>query len=83
MNIIDYLKQFKPSLDRSDSKYYSEMQQLSYNLVKYLSMNNDKNEQNYQGNYNLTYISENMTPEDFEMITSAFMRNISLGALTF
>jgi hypothetical protein len=79
LNMINYLQQFKPSIDRGNSKYYSEMQQLAYNLVKYLSMNEDKNESNFQGNYNLTYLEENMTNEDFKMIANSFLRRIPIG----
>jgi len=79
LDMVNYLKQFKPSLDRTDSKYYSEMQQLSYNLIKYLNMNDNKNESSFQGNYNLTYLAENMTNEDFKTIANLFLRRISIG----
>lgn len=79
LNIVNYFEQFIPSLDRSNTKYYSEMQQLAYNLVKYLSMNEDKNEHSCQGNYNLTYLRENMIDDDFKMIANMFLRRIPMG----
>lgn len=74
----EYLSQFKPSLDRSNAKYYSEMQSLAYNLVKYLRMNEDKNETSFQGNYNHTYLKENMTEEDYLFVLNKMLRSIPM-----
>lgn len=81
-NIVNYFKNLnKPPLDRSETKYYEEMQLLAYNLVKYLKMNEDNNEKPYQGNYNFTYLRENMTENDFEFIAIKFLKNIPLCKL--
>jgi len=71
----------KPSLDRENSKYYEEIQRLAYELVKFLRMNEDKNEHNNQGNWNLTYLIENMKPKDFKYVTTSFMKRIPLNEL--
>lgn len=77
-NIKEYLSQFKPNLDRENSKYYSEMQVLAYNLVKYLKMNDALGEDDCQGNYNLTYLEENMTKEDYMFIAERFLGRIAI-----
>ena len=80
MNIIDYLCQHKAPTNRDHRKYYQEIQQLAFNLVRYLKMNEDENEENlYQGNFNLTYLKENMAHEDFKMITRMFLKRIPIG----
>lgn len=66
---------------RNNSKYYHEMQQLALNLVHYFKMNDTPDEEKYQGNYNVTYLIENMTKENFYFIVSKFLRNIPLGDL--
>jgi type III secretory pathway component EscV len=72
----------EPPLSRYGTKYYDEMQQLAYNLVRYLRMNDDFNEENkYQGNFNFTYLQENMTEEDFLFLVEKFMRSTPLGKL--
>ena len=79
-NIKDYLSQFTPSsLDRKSAKYYSEMQQLAYNLVRYLRMNEDIHEGSCQGNYNLTYLEENLTEEDYLFVLDKMLRRIPMG----
>lgn len=77
--IQEYFKEFKPSLDRSNSKYYEEMQILSHSLVKYLKMNNNPEEHPYQGDYNLTYLKENITDKDFDCIVEMMLKRIPLG----
>jgi hypothetical protein len=68
-------------LDRENEKYYYEMKKLSGDLVHYLNMNENPNEEIYQGEYNLAYLQEHMSEEDFQKITLSFMKNISLGTL--
>ena len=81
-NIGRYLNKLdNVDLDRSKDKYYEEIQQLAYNLVRYLKMNDNPNEHSCQGNYNLTYLIENMTNENFEFIVIQFLKRISLGKL--
>ncbi|WP_064199113.1 hypothetical protein [Brevibacillus brevis] len=81
------LKQiFKPklprtTLNRESEKYYSEMQKLARDLVSYLSMNEDPNEETFQGNWNLTFLEENMTEEEYEKIVFQMMCRIPLGRL--
>lgn len=71
-----------PPLDRNKSKYYPEMQQLAYNLIRYLNMNNNPNENNpCQGNYNVTYLIENMSESEFHNIIRTLIRRIPLGKL--
>ncbi|HLO11316.1 MAG TPA: hypothetical protein VK190_03545 [Pseudoneobacillus sp.] len=77
-NIFQYLAQFKPSLNRDDAKYYSEMQVLAYNLVKYLKMNNAPGEDSCQGNYNMTYLEENMSKEDLKFVVDKMLRRIPI-----
>lgn len=71
----------QPSLNRDSTKYYPEMQQLAYNLVRYLKMNEDKNEDSYQGNYNLTYLIENMSESDFDFVITKFLEQIPFKKL--
>lgn len=79
-NFNEYIKQFNPCLDRTNTKFYSEMQWLAYNLIKYLNMNGDP-DNTFQGNWNFTYLKENMTEDDFTDITRIFMSSIPLGRL--
>lgn len=77
-----YIKQLEPpGLDRSKSRHYQEVQRLSYSLVRYLRMNDDKNEHVNQGNWNLTYLIENMKQKDHYFITSQLMKRIPLNHL--
>lgn len=71
----------KPSLDRVNEKYYDEMQHLAYNLVRFLRMNDDKKEHGCQGNYNFTYLKENMSEKDFVFVMLQFMRRVPIGEL--
>src|SRR5690606_11737437 len=50
-------------------------------LIKYLKMNDDPNEQQFQGNYNFTYLKENMSEEDFLFLVTKFMMSTKLGDL--
>jgi hypothetical protein len=80
--MLDYFKRLNtPLLNRDKNKYYPEIQQLAYNLVRYLKMNEDENEHSFQGNHNLTYLIENMTKSDFEFIVTKFLGRIPLNRL--
>ncbi|ATF13547.1 hypothetical protein A616_16655 [Brevibacillus brevis X23] len=77
---------FKPklprtTLNRENEKYHPEMQKLARDLVKYLSMNEDPNEETFQGNWNLTFLEENMTVEEYDKIVFQMMCRIPLGRL--
>lgn len=77
MSFVKYQQKLSnPSLERKYTKYYEEMQQLAYNLVRYLKMNEIQEENAYQGNYNLTYLVENMTKDDFYFIVAKMLRKI-------
>ena len=71
----------KPSLSRDGEKYYEEMQDLAYHLVYYVSMNDNPSEHPCQGNYNLTFLEENMTEKDYLFIVDKLMRRIPLCTL--
>lgn len=67
--------------ERKNEKYYYEMQKLANDLFYYLSMNNNPNEHDYQGNHNLTYILKNLTKDKLYFITSLFLQQIPIGDL--
>lgn len=71
LEIIDHFKYFdNPSISRKDTLYYVEMQQLAFNLVRYLKTSNKNT---LQGNWNFTYLTENMSREDFILIARKFL----------
>lgn len=78
-NYISTLKE--PSIDRTDTKYYTEIQTLAVELIHYLKMNDDKNEHANQGNWNMTYFVENLKKEDLEFLTIQCMKRIPTGRL--
>lgn len=67
----------EPSTDRTNSKYYEDIQRLAYELVRYLRMNDDKNEHVNQGNWNFTYLAENMKRKDLAYITAKLMKRFT------
>ena len=73
----------EPSMDRRNDKYYPEMQQLTYNLLRYLGMNEDPNEHPCQGNYNMTYLVENMTNEELYEFVGRFIRRLNQTQLIY
>lgn len=82
--IQDYYKRVNPpSCNRRQAeKYYIEMQLLAFKLSHYLNMNEDENEHVNQGNYNTTYLRENLSKKDFKFITKKFMEQLTGRELT-
>jgi hypothetical protein len=70
--ITEYFSQLKnPSISRKDDLYYLEMQQLAFNLVRYLRMETKNN--SCQGNWNMTYLEENMSKDDYMFVARKFL----------
>lgn len=70
-----------PGLDRAKEKHYDQVQRLAYDLVRYLRMNTAKGEHVNQGNWNTTYLIENMKPKDFEFVVAQLLKRIPIGQL--
>lgn len=72
--IVSYFKKLKnPCTNRKKDRYYIEMQMLSFQLLRYLRMNNDPNEHAFQGNWNWTYFKENVTEEDWQLLVNRIL----------
>lgn len=70
-----------PGLDRKKERHYEKIQRLAYDLVRYMRMNTAKGEHVNQGNWNTTYLIENMKPKDFEFVVSQLLKRIPIGQL--
>lgn len=69
--VNNYFKDLSnPPLNRNGTKYYIEMQLLAFQLLRYLKMNDDPNEHQFQGNYNWTYFKESMSEEDYQYLAN-------------
>jgi hypothetical protein len=74
--LSNYFSKLKdPGYDRKNDLYYVEMQQLAFNLARYLKMETKDNV--FQGNWNFTYLTENLSKEDYMLIARKFLGNLT------